>query len=107
MDYVSPFERQLGVLFGRTVRKRRLQLHLTQQDVALAARMDRSHYQAMEAGRSDRKTNRPANPTLNTLVRLAIVFQCTIDDLLAPIVRLMNDYPEEVHEWFDSLEFKS
>lgn len=48
--------------------------NLTQEAVFLAASLNRSHYQQIEAG--------TANPTLDTLLRIARAIGVTISDLL-------------------------
>lgn len=58
-------ERILASALAKTMIRRRKELGKTQEQVALAADMDRNHYQLMEHARSDRKTNYPANPRLN------------------------------------------
>lgn len=78
----SPAERALASTFAKTLIARRTELGLTQEQVALDAGMDRNHYQLMEHARSDRKTNSPANPRLSTLIKLAKVFNCEVQDLL-------------------------
>jgi transcriptional regulator with XRE-family HTH domain len=78
----SPVERQLAVLFARTIRKRRLELGLSQEEVAIRAGLDRNHYQLMESARSDRKTNKAVNPRLYTIVRLADALEMPVDDLV-------------------------
>lgn len=74
----SPAERA----FAKTLIERRKRMGLTQEQVALAADINRNHYQLMEHARADRRTNSPANPRMSTLIKLAKVFDCTVADLL-------------------------
>ena len=59
---------------GRAIRDARLGRNLTQEAVFLAIPMNRSYYQEIEAGR--------ANPSLDTLLRIARVIRVPIGDLL-------------------------
>ncbi len=78
----SPAERAFASTFAKTLIERRKQMGLTQEQVALAADINRNHYQLMEHARADRRTNSPANPRMSTLIKLAKVFDCTVADLL-------------------------
>ncbi|MGA3037452.1 MAG: helix-turn-helix transcriptional regulator [Vulcanimicrobiaceae bacterium] len=57
-----------------TIRRRRRELGLTQEDVAHEAGLSVRHYQYLESGRF--------NPTLKTLCQLARVFAEPLDVLL-------------------------
>jgi transcriptional regulator with XRE-family HTH domain len=59
---------------GRCIRNRRVEHDLTQEQVFLAVPMNRSFYQQIEAGE--------ANPSLETLLRIARAIGVTISDLL-------------------------
>lgn len=59
---------------GKHIRSTREEHDLTQEQVFLAAPMNRSHYQDIEAG--------TANPSLNTLLRIARAIGVPISDLL-------------------------
>jgi transcriptional regulator with XRE-family HTH domain len=59
---------------GRRIRDARLDHDLTQEQVFLAVPLNRSFYQQIEAGE--------ANPSLDTLLRIARVIGVTISDLL-------------------------
>jgi transcriptional regulator with XRE-family HTH domain len=59
---------------GRCIRVAREHRNLTQEQVFLAAAMNRSHYQQIEAG--------TANPSLDMLLRIARVIGVPIADLL-------------------------
>ena len=70
------YVRELGLILQR----RRLALALSQEDVAYAAGLTRSHYQQLEKGRS--RPESPANPSLLTLMCLAGALDVDIRDLL-------------------------
>lgn len=59
---------------GRSIRNIRMDSDLTQEQVFLAVPMNRSHYQQIESG--------VANPSLNTLLRIARVLGVHVADLL-------------------------
>jgi transcriptional regulator with XRE-family HTH domain len=59
---------------GRSIRNVRVDSGLTQEQVFLAVPMNRSHYQQIESG--------VANPSLNTLLRIARVMGVHVADLL-------------------------
>ncbi|MGQ4358585.1 helix-turn-helix transcriptional regulator [Streptomyces sp. SAS_272] len=59
---------------GNRIRDARIRHNLTQEAVILAIPMNRSYYQAIEAGR--------ANPTLNTLLDIAAVIGVPLADLV-------------------------
>ncbi|QTG74654.1 helix-turn-helix transcriptional regulator [Trueperella pecoris] len=85
----SAAERAFASTFGKTLINHRKRLGLTQEQVALEADINRNHYQLLEYGRADRKSNNPANPRLNTLIKLARVFDCSVADLLR---QALEDY---------------
>lgn len=47
--------------------------------------MSRNHYQLLERGLSNRKTKRPANPRLSTLVALSEVLGVSVPELIDAI----------------------
>lgn len=59
---------------GQRIQDARIDANLTQEAVFLAVPMTRSYYQEVEAGK--------ANPSLNTLLRIARVIGVPIDVLL-------------------------
>lgn len=59
---------------GRSIRHSRMDADLTQERVFLAVPLNRAYYQQIEAG--------IANPSLNTLLRIARVVGVSITDLL-------------------------
>ncbi|WP_369167742.1 helix-turn-helix domain-containing protein [Streptomyces sp. R28] len=59
---------------GRCIQGARVDHNLTQEQVFLAVPLTRSFYQEIEAGQ--------ANPSLETLLRIARVIGVTISDLL-------------------------
>ncbi|WP_328439397.1 helix-turn-helix domain-containing protein [Streptomyces sp. NBC_00444] len=56
---------------GRSIRVAREDHNLTQEQVSLAVPLNRSHYQQIESGE--------ANPTLNTLLRIARAIGVPVD----------------------------
>jgi transcriptional regulator with XRE-family HTH domain len=64
---------------ARNVRARRLELNLTQEDVAFDAGLSARHYQQLESG--------AANPTYQTLFEVAGVLWVTLVDLIEPAHR--------------------
>ncbi len=65
---------------GLTLQRLRLTLALSQEDVAYAAGLTRSHYQQLEKGRS--RPGETANPSLFTLTSLAEALNVEIAELL-------------------------
>ena len=65
---------------GLAIQRRRIEVGLTQEYVAYAAGLTRSHYQLLERGRG--AADRSANPSLLTLVAVAQVLQIELGDLL-------------------------
>ncbi len=59
---------------GRSIRKARMDRNLTEEDMLLDVPMNQSYYQDIEAGR--------ANPTLDTLLRIARVLDVPLADLV-------------------------
>lgn len=82
MNNPNPAELLLSQELARHIKGRRLALKKTQEQVANEAGIDRNHYQNIESGRSDRRTQNPMNPQLFTLARLATALECTISELL-------------------------
>ncbi len=67
---------------GVLIQKHRIQAGLTQEDLAHAAGMTRTHYQQVERGWW--KRDQPSNPSLKVLVRIA-------QQLEVPVGRLLPD----------------
>lgn len=65
---------------GLTLQRLRHRSSLSQEDVAYAAGLTRSHYQQLEKGRS--RPDVAANPSLYTLACLARVLDVDISELL-------------------------
>lgn len=65
---------------GLAIQRRRLEVGLTQEHVAYAAGLTRSHYQLLERGLG--AADRPGNPSLLTLVAVAQVLKIELGDLL-------------------------
>ncbi|MFM9596674.1 helix-turn-helix domain-containing protein [Streptomyces scabiei] len=69
-DWIRARQRAIG----ERIQTERLKQNLTQETVFLAAGVDRGTLQALEAGR--------ANPTIETLLRLAHVLDVPLSDLV-------------------------
>lgn len=69
-DWLSRERRRIG----RCIRNARLDRNLTQENVFLAVPLNRAFYQQIEAGE--------ANPTLDTLLRIARVLDIPVSHLL-------------------------
>jgi len=82
----SEVERQLADALGRRLVHLREIKGLTQEAVAAAANMSRNHYQLLENGLSDRKSRRPANPRLSTLVALSGVLGVPLPGLFGMVL---------------------
>lgn len=78
----SPLEKRIASQFAKTIRDRRTELKLSQEEVAQRAGIDRNHYQLMEYARSDRKSNKPVNPQMFTLLRLANALDMDLEELV-------------------------
>ncbi len=91
----SPLEKKLARLFADTIRERRQELGLSQEQVALRADIDRNHYQLMESARSDRKSNKAVNPQMFTLLRLATALEMPIEDLLEGVSTIYRRESDE------------
>jgi transcriptional regulator with XRE-family HTH domain len=72
----NDYAKRLGIQLNRA----RHQLAYSQERVAYAAGLTRSHYQQLEKGESAPGT--PANPRLKTLVALAQVLHLSLTELL-------------------------
>ncbi|MCB0928962.1 MAG: helix-turn-helix transcriptional regulator [Mycolicibacterium insubricum] len=81
----SEVEWELAQALGRRLLELREARGLTQETVAEASGMSRNHYQLLESGLSNRKTRRPANPRLSTLVALSEVLGVSVPDLVGPV----------------------
>lgn len=71
-----PYMRDLGA----ALRRARLSAGMTQEDVAVRARISLFTYQKLEKGESNPGT--PANPRLQTLLALSSVLGVSVDDLV-------------------------
>lgn len=91
----SPIEYLIAKAISNNISRRRKELNLSQEAVANAAGIDRNHYQVIESGRSDRKTNHPLNPRLNTLFAISKVLDCTVIDLLEDAVKIFQKYRDD------------
>ncbi|WZH36049.1 MAG: helix-turn-helix transcriptional regulator [Microbacterium enclense] len=71
--------------FGSNLRRARLAVALTQEDVALRAKISLFTYQKLEKGESNPGT--PANPRLQTLLALSVVLGVPVQDLVPDLSR--------------------
>ena len=69
---------------GHELQRRRVAAGLSQESLAYRAGITRAHYQQLEKGSSH--TDRPANPSLKTLVGLAQVLGVEVADLIGSVV---------------------
>lgn len=92
MDEYSVIEKLVAKTLAQSIKKRRKELRLSQEKVALGASLDRSHYQIIEAGLSNRKTLSPANPHLITLMNLADSLDCSLVELLQDVSDAFDKY---------------
>ena len=66
--------KKLAIEFGKKVRRKRKTLGITQEDLALRCKFDRTYGGIIERGE--------VNITLEKVYRLAAVLECDIKDLL-------------------------
>ncbi|KTS07100.1 MULTISPECIES: helix-turn-helix domain-containing protein [Microbacterium] len=88
LDY--PWMTYMGEL-GANLRAARLATGLTQEDVAVRARISLFTYQKLEKGESNPGT--PANPRLQTLLALSAVLEVSIQDLVPDLDRIREGEP--------------
>ena len=77
-DEWASFAREFGIRLHRA----RIEAALTQEELAYAAGLTRSHYQQLEKGLS--RPGVPANPSLKTIVGLARVLGLPLEALVPP-----------------------
>lgn len=70
---------------GRRLRELRVNLDLSQEEVAHRAGISRNQYQLIERGLSNRESATPANPRLSTLVALCDALDTSVTDLVVDI----------------------
>jgi transcriptional regulator with XRE-family HTH domain len=78
-DGWASFAREFGIRLHRA----RIEAALTQEELAYAAGLTRSHYQQLEKGLS--RPGAAANPSLRTIVALADVLGLPLDALVPPL----------------------
>ena len=76
------YAREMGVI----IQRHRIEAGLTQEDLAHAAGMTRTHYQQIERGWW--KRDQPSNPSIKVIVRLAQVLELTPAELLPDVDRV-------------------
>lgn len=91
--------RDVAAALGARLAELREARNLTQEALAHQVGISRNHLQLLEAGLSDRAKRTPANPTLDTLMRLcrALHVQAVID-LAHPSGTAIRFIPEPGHE---------
>ncbi|BCI82285.1 hypothetical protein MTY66_39100 [Mycolicibacterium sp. TY66] len=82
----SEIERKLAGALGRRLAGLREERGLTQEALAEASGISRNHYQLLESGINNRKTKRPANPRLSTLVALSDALGMSAAELVAEVL---------------------
>ncbi|GAB3222364.1 hypothetical protein GCM10027586_12520 [Kineococcus gypseus] len=88
MPFASPVERHLAQALARTLRERRTEIGLTQEEVAEAVGISRNHYGLYESGLGNRPARAPLNPTLATLVAIADALHLSLPDLIDRVYEL-------------------
>jgi transcriptional regulator with XRE-family HTH domain len=78
-DAWASFVREFGIRLHRA----RIEAALTQEELAYAAGLTRSHYQQLEKGQS--RPGVAANPSLRTIVGLAQVLGLPVEALIPPM----------------------
>ncbi len=81
----SILESRVAYAMAGTVRRRRESLGMTQEQLSLASGVNRSTIQDLESGHSDHKSERPANPRMMTILRLADALDLPVSELLEPV----------------------
>ena len=69
-----------AVELGHRLQRRRLELGLSQEQVAYRAKLSRFTYQKYESGQS--RPDLPANPSLRSLIAIAQVLDSALESLL-------------------------
>lgn len=77
-------QKALSIL-GQRIRKRRIASGLTQEKLAFAANLDRSHLANIELGKN--------NPSFLILCHVCHVLDCDLDELTQGLPRIANEGP--------------
>lgn len=75
-------DREAARRLGDTLRNRRTETGLTQQQLADRAGIDWKYYQALENAKGNSAKDSVANPSLQVLRRLADAYDTTVPDLM-------------------------
>lgn len=86
----SAVEKQLAAILGRRLQQLRVAKGLSQDAVAHAADISRQHYQLLESGWGERRSKKPANPRLSTLIALSKVLDTTVPELVSDIFESLD-----------------
>lgn len=86
MSEESALEVQLARALGHRLQNLRVERGISQEALANAVGLSRNHYQLLEAGLSDRREARPANPRLATLRRIARQYGMRTSELVAVLL---------------------
>lgn len=79
----TQLESVLAAALGERLRQLRLEHDMSQEKLALAAGINRNHYQTIESG--ERVPGTPSNPTVSTLYAIAGVYGISLADLLGDL----------------------
>ena len=82
----SEIERELADALGRRLIGLREERGFTQEALAEACGISRNHYQLLENGISNRRSRKPANPRLSTLVALSQALGMSPAELVAEVL---------------------
>lgn len=83
MTRETQLESALAAALGERLRQLRLEHDMSQEALALAAGLNRNHYQTIESG--ERIKGTPSNPTVSTLYAIAGVYGISLTDLLGDL----------------------
>ena len=74
---------EVGLAFGKVLRRRRVEAGFTQEQLALEAALQRNYVSLMERGINQ--------PTITTLIKLATPLGCTAAEIVDEVERLVAD----------------
>ena len=74
---------EVGLAFGKVLRRRRVEAGFTQEQLALEAALQRNYVSLMERGINQ--------PTITTLIKLATPLGCTAAEIVEEVERLVAD----------------
>ena len=76
---------EVGMAFGKVLRKRRIAAGFTQEQLAHEAEMQRNYVSLMERGINQ--------PTITTLLKLAKPLRCTAAEIVDEVEQLVAHHP--------------